>query len=109
MPGERIGAAVGDLVDAEAIVALKDLMAALGSRNLECAVDGAALDASRPDFWRFNTTIAGIDEADALLIVGSNPRQEAPVLNARIRRRTLAGAVPGGLCRAARREPHLRP
>ena len=61
MPGERIGAAVGDLVDAEAIVALKDLMAALGSRNLECAVDGAALDASRPDFWRFNTTIAGID------------------------------------------------
>ena len=96
VPGERIGAAVGDLVDAEAIVALKDLMAALGSRNLECAVDGAALDASRPDFWRFNTTIAGIDEADALLIVGSNPRQEAPVLNARIRRRTLAGAVPVG-------------
>ena len=94
--GERIGAAVGDLVDAEAIVALKDLMAALGSRNLECAVDGAALDASRPDFWRFNTTIAGIDEADALLIVGSNPRQEAPVLNARIRRRTLAGHVPVG-------------
>src|SRR5918994_3433096 len=94
--GERIGAAVGDLVDAEAIVALRDLMAALGSRNLECAVDGAALDASRPDFWRFNTTIAGIDEADALLIVGSNPRQEAPVLNARIRRRTLAGHVPVG-------------
>jgi NADH-quinone oxidoreductase subunit G len=41
VPGERIGAAVGDLVDAEAIVALKDLMAALGSRNLECRVDGA--------------------------------------------------------------------
>jgi NADH-quinone oxidoreductase subunit G len=96
VPGERIGAAVGDLVDAEAIVALKDLMAALGSRNLECAVDGAALDASRPDFWRFNTTIAGIDEADALLIVGSNPRQEAPVLNARIRRRTLSGQFPVG-------------
>ncbi|GAA0578400.1 NADH-quinone oxidoreductase subunit NuoG [Craurococcus roseus] len=96
IPGERIGAAVGDLVDAEAIVALKDLMAALGSRNLECRVDGAAIDASRPDFWRFNTTIAGIDEADALLIVGSNPRQEAPVLNARIRRRTLAGPFPVG-------------
>jgi NADH-quinone oxidoreductase subunit G len=96
IPGERIGAAVGDLVDAEAIVALKDLMAALGSRNLECRIDGAALDASRPDFWRFNSTIAGIDEADALLIIGSNPRQEAPVLNARIRRRTLAGAFPVG-------------
>src|SRR3712207_6748992 len=96
VPGERIGAAVGDLVDAEAIVALKDLMAALGSRNLDCRVDGAALDASRPDFYRFNSTITGIDEADALLIIGSNPRQEAPVLNARIRRRTLAGRFPVG-------------
>ena len=96
LPGERIGAAVGDLVDAEAIVALKDLMAGLGSHNLECRIDGAAVDASRPDFWRFNTTIAGIDEADALLIIGSNPRQEAPVLNARIRRRTLAGTFPVG-------------
>jgi NADH-quinone oxidoreductase subunit G len=96
VPGERIGAAVGDLVDAEAIVALKDLMAALGSQNLECRVDGAALEASRPDFWRFNSTITGIDEADALLIIGSNPRQEAPVLNARIRRRSLATKLPVG-------------
>ena len=92
LPGDRIGAVAGDLADAEAIVALKDLMAALGSRNLECRVDGAAIDASRPDFWRFNTSIAGIDDADALLIIGSNPRQEAPVLNARIRRRTLSTA-----------------
>ena len=74
MPGESIGAAVSDLADAEAIAALKDLMAALGSRNLECRVDGAAIDVSRPDFYRFNSTITGIDEADALLIVGSNPR-----------------------------------
>jgi NADH-quinone oxidoreductase subunit G len=96
VPGERIGAAVGDLVDAEAVVALKDLMAGLGSRNLECRVDGAAVDLSRPDFYRFNSTITGIDEADALLIVGSNPRQEAPVLNARIRRRSLATKLPVG-------------
>ena len=96
VPGERIGAAVGDLVDAEAVVALKDLMAALGSRNLECRVDGAAIDVSRPDFYRFNSTITGIDEADALLIIGSNPRQEAPVLNARIRRRSLATKLPVG-------------
>jgi NADH-quinone oxidoreductase subunit G len=91
MPGNRIGAVAGDLADAEAVVALKDLMAALGSANLDCRQDGAAIDASRRDFYLFNTTIAGIEEADALLIVGSNPRTEAPVLNARIRKRAVAG------------------
>ncbi len=92
LPGEKIAAVVGDLVDAEAIVALKDLMTSLGSTNLECRTDGAKLDAARRDFYSFNTTIAGIEEADALLIIGSNPRQEAPVINARIRKRAIAGA-----------------
>jgi len=96
MPGERIGALAGDLADAEAVLALKDLMASLGSRNLECRVDGAAIDPSRRDFYTFNTTIAGIEEADALLIIGSNPRQEAPVLNARIRKRAAMGRFPIG-------------
>ncbi|MBY0332093.1 MAG: NADH-quinone oxidoreductase subunit NuoG [Acetobacteraceae bacterium] len=90
--GERIAARIGDLADAEAIVALKDLLGALGSANLECRTDGAAIDASRRDFYTFNTTIAGIEEADALLIIGSNPRQEAPVINARIRKRAISGA-----------------
>jgi NADH-quinone oxidoreductase subunit G len=45
----------------------------------------------------FNTTIAGIEEADALLIIGANPRREAPVLNARIRKRWVAGGFPVGL------------
>ena len=96
VPGERIAAMVGDLADAEAVVALRYLMAALGSSNLECRVDGAAIDASRRDFYTFNTTIAGIEEADALLIIGSNPRQEAPVINARIRKRAVAGRFPVG-------------
>ncbi|MCB4822500.1 NADH-quinone oxidoreductase subunit NuoG [Roseicella aerolata] len=96
LSGERIGAVVGDLTDAEAIVALKDLMGALGSRNLECRIDGAAIDASRRDYYTFNTGIAGIEEADALLIIGSNPRTEAPVLNARIRKRVTAGHFPVG-------------
>ncbi|MBW8268495.1 NADH-quinone oxidoreductase subunit NuoG [Caldovatus aquaticus] len=91
LPGHRIGAVAGDLADAESVVALKDLMTALGSANLDCRQDGAALDASRRDFYLFNTTIAGIEEADALLIIGSNPRVEAPVLNARIRKRAIAG------------------
>jgi NADH-quinone oxidoreductase subunit G len=90
-PGQRIGAVAGDLVEAESVFVLKALMAGLGSANLDCRQDGAAIDASRTDFYRFNTTIAGIDEADALLIIGANPRTEAPVINARIRRRWLAG------------------
>jgi NADH-quinone oxidoreductase subunit G len=94
--GKRLGAVVGDLMDAEAAVALRDLMAALGSTNLECRTDNAAIDGSRRDFYTFNTGIAGIEEADALLIIGSNPRLEAPVLNARIRKRVVAGNFPIG-------------
>jgi NADH-quinone oxidoreductase subunit G len=94
---DRIGAIAGDLCDAESIVALKDLLASLGSTNVDCRQDGAKLDATRRDFYCFNTSIAGIEEADAILIVGSNPRKEAPVLNARIRKAWLAHQVPIGL------------
>ncbi|HEX2941403.1 MAG TPA: NADH-quinone oxidoreductase subunit NuoG [Rhodopila sp.] len=97
LSGDRIGAIVGDQCDAESMLALKDLMANLGSANLDCRQDGAQLDASRRDFYTFNTTIAGIEEADALLIVGANPRREAPVLNARIRKTWLQNGMPIGL------------
>ena len=93
MPGERIGALAGDLADAESMLALKDLMGALGSANLDCRQDGATTDTSRRDFYTFNTSIAGIEEADALLIIGSNPRHEAPLINARIRKRWVAGGL----------------
>ncbi len=95
---KRMGAIVGDLVAVEEIFALKDLMTRLDVGNLDCRQDGAALD---PAWGRasylFNTTIAGIDAADALLIVGSNPRKEAAVLNARIRKRWRAGKFPIGV------------
>ncbi|MBL6455189.1 NADH-quinone oxidoreductase subunit G [Belnapia sp. T6] len=94
--GRKIGAVAGELVDAEAAVALRDLMAALGSNHLECRTDGAAIDASRRDFYTFNTGIAGIEEADALLIIGSNPRLDSPVINARIRKRVATGGIPVG-------------
>jgi NADH-quinone oxidoreductase subunit G len=97
LPGERIGAIAGDLCDAESMVALKDLMGALGSANLDCRQNGAALDPARRDFYTFNTSIAGIEEADALLIVGSNPRREAPLINARIRKRWVASRMPIGV------------
>ena len=85
---QRIGALVGDLAAVEEIFALKDLMTRLGVINLDSRKYGSALD---PKWGRaaylFNATIAGIDAADALLIVGANPRKEAAVLNARIRKR----------------------
>ncbi|NPD67921.1 NADH-quinone oxidoreductase subunit G [Lichenicola cladoniae] len=99
--GERIGAIAGDLCDAESMVALKDLMTALGSNNLDCRQDGAQYDVSRREFYTFNTGIVGIEEADALLLIGTNPRLEAPVINARIRKRWLAGNFPIGVIGAA--------
>jgi NADH-quinone oxidoreductase subunit G len=91
--GDKIGAVAGDLADAESMLALKDILASLGSNNLDCRQDGAALDASRRDFYSFNTSIAGLEEADAILLVGANPRHEAPLINARIRKRSLMGGL----------------
>ena len=95
---KRIGALVGDLAAVEEIFALKDLMTRLGVGNLDCRQDGSAIDAAwgRASYL-FNPTIAGIDAADALLIVGSNPRREAAILNARIRKRWRAGKFPIGV------------
>jgi NADH-quinone oxidoreductase subunit G len=101
LPGTKIAALAGDLVDAEAMFALKQLMAALGSPHLDCRQDGAALDPSVRSSYLFNSGIAGIEEADAILIVGADPRREAPVLNARIRKRYLRGNVAIGLIGAA--------
>ena len=89
---ERMAAIVGDLAAAEEIKGLKDLMTALGVRNLDCRQDGARLGGERQSYL-FNTTIAGIEAADAILIVGANPRWEAPVLNARIRKAWLGSSV----------------
>jgi NADH-quinone oxidoreductase subunit G len=87
--GAKTAAIAGDLVDLESLYALKDLMTRLGSPNLDCRQDGAKLDAGARAGYLFNTSIAGIDEADALLLIGCNPRREAPVLNARFRRNWL--------------------
>src|SRR5665213_1838153 len=94
---ERIGAIAGDLAAVEEMYALKDLLTRLGSKNLAMQ-DGAAFDPEQGRAtYLFNATIAGIERADALLIVGSNPRREAAVLNARIRKRWRAGKFPIGL------------
>jgi NADH-quinone oxidoreductase subunit G len=98
VPAQRIGAIVGDLAAVEETFALKDLMTRLGVASLDCRQDGAALDPKRGRAsYLFNATIAGIEKADALLIVGCNPRREATVLNARIRKRWRTGGLPVGL------------
>jgi NADH-quinone oxidoreductase subunit G len=95
--GKRIGAIAGDLAAVEEMFALKELLSKFGSVNL--AVQGG--DAFDPKAGRgsyiFNPTIAGIDKADALLIIGSNPRKEAAVLNARIRKRWRGGQLKIGV------------
>jgi NADH-quinone oxidoreductase subunit G len=90
--GAKTGAIIGDLASVEESFALKDLLHRLGSPNIDCRQDGAALDpALGRAGYLFNATIAGIEQADGLMIIGSNPRREAPVLNARIRKRWRAG------------------
>ncbi len=95
LDGSKFAALAGDMVDAESMFALKLLAESLGSKNIDCRQDSAKLDASKRAGYLFNTTIAGIDEADACLIIGSNPRWEAPIINARIRKRYVHhGFVP---------------
>ena len=95
---ERIGAIAGDLAAVEEMYALKLLMASMGSTNIDCRQDGAALDpALGRASYVFNPTIEGIEDADAILIIGSNPRREAAILNARIRKRWRMDELPIGL------------
>ena len=93
-----VGAIAGDLAAVEEMYALKELMSRLGVVSYDCRQDGAAID---PAWGRgsyiFNATLAGIEKADALLLIGTNPRREAPVLNARIRKRWRQGNFPIGM------------
>ncbi|MEE8188863.1 MAG: NADH-quinone oxidoreductase subunit NuoG [Kiloniellales bacterium] len=97
LDGGKIAALAGDLCDAESMFALKGLMESLESPNLDCRQDGAALDPSCRAGYLFNTTIAGIEQADAALLIGTNPRAEAAMINARLRKRFLAGGFKLGL------------
>jgi NADH-quinone oxidoreductase subunit G len=95
---KRIGALAGQLASVEEMFALKSLMAALGVGNIDARYPGSPL---HPKHGRasylFNSTIAGIDQSDAIMLIGTNPRREAAVLNARIRKRYLRGNVAIGM------------
>ena len=97
VPG-KIGALAGDLASVEEMFALKLLMEKLGSRNLDCRQDGTKLDpANGRASYVFNSTIEGIEDADAIMLIGTNPRREAPIINARIRKRWLRGGLLVGM------------
>ncbi|MGI9437587.1 MAG: NADH-quinone oxidoreductase subunit NuoG [Geminicoccaceae bacterium] len=91
LDGSRIGAVAGDLADCEAMVVLKDLMTALGSPHIDGRQDGSKLTGEPRCSYLFNTTIAGIEDADFCLLVGTNPRLEASLVNARLRKRQRMG------------------
>ncbi|EZP57548.1 NADH-quinone oxidoreductase subunit NuoG [Sphingomonas sp. RIT328] len=90
--GSNVAAVAGDLVDCETMYAAKALLAKLGSTKLEGRQTGMAYDTSSLAAVNFNTTIAGVEQADAILLVGTNLRWEAPLVNTRIRKAIKKGA-----------------
>ena len=94
---DRVGVIAGDLQDAESMKAALDLFGGLGVKNLDCRQDGAKIGEGARESWLFNSTIQGLDACDALLLIGTNPRLESPVLNARIRKNWVAHDLKVGL------------
>lgn len=95
--GDQIAGLVGDMADLESIVALKDFLKSFDSPNMDCRTDGSKFDTSNRAGYLFNSTIAGIDKADAILLVGTNPRYEGTLVNARIRKNWLENRIPVGV------------
>lgn len=100
MKGRKVAGLVGDLAPVEAVFALKNLVEAIGG-TVECRTDGAKLPAGNRSAYVGTASIADIDDAQMIQLVGTNPRVEAPVLNARIRKAWLHGAKVGLVGEAA--------
>ena len=93
LKANEIAAIAGDLIDVEAMLVLKELWQQLGSGNLDCRQHQQKIDNINRADYLFNTSIAGIEEADFCLIIGANPRKEASILNARIKKANFAGSL----------------
>ncbi|MFP5479149.1 MAG: NADH-quinone oxidoreductase subunit NuoG [Alphaproteobacteria bacterium] len=100
MKGKKVAALVGDLAPVEAVFSLKQLVEGLGGK-IECRTDGAKLVAGNRSAYAGTARIEDIDTAGGILLIGTNPRLEAPVLNARIRKAWTHGAVVGLIGQAA--------
>lgn len=97
LKGDEIAAIAGDLVDVESTYALRLLLDSLKSPHRDCRQDGALYPYKNRAHYLFNTNIEGIENADLILLIGTNPRTEAPLINARIRKRYLRGNLTIGL------------
>jgi NADH-quinone oxidoreductase subunit G len=84
--GDDMVALAGDMVDMESAHALKSLMHTIGCDDLECRMDGEHINVSNPSSYLFNGGIESLDKADAILLIGTNPRHEAAIINARIQK-----------------------
>eukprot|EP00494_Astrolonche_serrata_P031862 UN32131 len=82
----QLRAVVGEHTDLETMVVLKDLFNKLGSNNTECRSDGTEFKSDLRNDYIMNSTIPGLEEADLIIVVGSNPRMEAPLINAKLRK-----------------------
>jgi len=93
LAGEQIAGVVGDLQAVEDMAAFKDLLGSLGANRIECRQDGALFDTSEPAGWLLGSGLSGIETADAILLVGTNPRHEAALLNVRLRKAVKKGGA----------------
>ena len=92
--GGKVAGLIGDLAPVEAAYALKALVEGQGG-SVECRTDGAKLPAGNRSAYVGTASIEDIDDAQAIMLIGCNPRAEAPVLNARIRKAWSKGAKIG--------------
>lgn len=97
----RIAALAGDLVDCETLYSFKKFLTKIDTPNFDCRQDGAEYDISTRSAYIMNSGISGIEEADAILLVGTNPRHEATLVNARILKRHRKGGCEIGVIGSA--------
>jgi NADH-quinone oxidoreductase subunit G len=93
LQASEMAALSGNLACAESVMALKDLLDNMGVASRDCRQDGAMFDTASRANYLFNTTIAGLEQADVILLIGANPRKEAALLNARFRKTYLKGGL----------------
>ena len=95
--GSKIAGLIGSLVDCESIFSFKLLLEQLNCLNRDSCLDGEVLKSSSREGYLFNTPISNIEKSDAVLLVGTNPRKEAPLINARWRKRFIKEGLTAGL------------
>jgi NADH dehydrogenase (ubiquinone) Fe-S protein 1 len=92
-----IAVMIGDQADCESITALRDLMHSLGVEDLEFKSDGLKIDPSIRSGYLMNSRLRGVEDADLLLMIGTNPKVESPVFNARIRKAVVKNNLQVGV------------